>query len=42
MAKTYSMRDHLANIDGKVLTMDVVIPPKDHEIQIEGIRSLIS
>ena len=31
-----------AKTDGKVLTMDVMIPPKDHEIQIDGIRSLIS
>ena len=32
----------LAKTDGKVLTMDIMIPPKDHEIQIDGIRSLIS
>lgn len=31
----------LAKTDGKVLTIDVIIPPKDHEIQIEGISSLI-
>ena len=39
--KLYDERS-LAKTDGKVLTMDVMIPPKDHEIQIDGIRSLIS
>lgn len=28
--------------DGKVLTMDIVIPPKEHEIQIRGISNLVS
>jgi hypothetical protein len=32
----------LAKPVGKVLTLDIIIPPKDHELQIEGISSLIS
>jgi len=28
--------------DGKVLTMDIVVPPKEHEIQIRGISNLVS
>jgi hypothetical protein len=32
----------LAKPDGKVLTLDIVIPPKNHELQIEGIKSLTS
>ena len=28
--------------DEKVLTMDIVVPPKEHEIQIRGISNLVS
>lgn len=28
--------------DGKVLTMNIMIPPKEHEIQIIGVSNLIS
>lgn len=28
--------------NGKVLTMDIVVPPKEHKIKIPGISNLVS